>query len=108
MFDALISLLVAHFPIFDSHFPLFTCLPNLSDIFCPNCGLSGHHIDFPLLCTTSTSNNGESAKKKARSHQQQQNSGPSLCMEPKYDAYMKYPQRKNACCSSSPSLFLFL
>eukprot|EP01032_Pedospumella_encystans_P013202 gene13202-15213_t len=59
------------------------------EVYCPNCGQSGHHIDFPMLCSVSLTKAGEPVRKKSR--QQLQNES-SLCMEPKFDAFIKYPQ----------------
>lgn len=77
-----------------------------SDVYCPNCGESGHHIDFPVLCRLSSTNavnaGGEaSAKKKHRAQSagagNSRHPEPGLCMEPKYDAFVRFPQRKYLC-----------
>jgi hypothetical protein len=74
------------------------CLPcHHSAIYCPNCGESGHHIDFPQLCreVTPSNNSGggtnESGKKRARGVGNNQSTPVfSQCMEPKYEAFVKF------------------
>jgi hypothetical protein len=65
-------------------------------VYCPNCGENGHHIDFPQLCyaVTPVHKLGDSGKKRQRRAQE-----PRQCMEPKYEAFVRYPQ------CTPPSLF---
>lgn len=43
------------------------------DLYCPNCGLKGHHIDHPF---------------------QDQRNNVHCCVVPKHDAFAKYPRCK--------------
>lgn len=73
-------------------------------VYCPNCGESGHHVDFPQLCNTATatttatgtSTSGEASERKKKRKKQKDSQAADLgvpcCMEPKYEAFTKYPQ----------------
>ena len=75
---------------------------NTSEIYCPNCGESGHHCDFPLLTAAaaaersinSNNNNTSSSGSKRKRFRSDDPELYYLCMEPKHDAFMKFPQCK--------------
>jgi hypothetical protein len=75
----------------------FCCV--CSDVYCPNCGNEGHHIDFPQLC------------RPVGKKQKGGKISSSECYEPKYEAFVKFPHRKffrvfSLCGNTDHSFFL--
>jgi len=67
-------------------------------VFCPNCGEANHHIDYPgvaFFCALDKTSHSHSQRKRA--HESSSFSSMSVktsCIEPRYDAFNKFPQRK--------------
>ena len=71
-----------------------TVVTDTQHIFCPNCGMEGHHVDYPAdyLFRKSTQKSTASNQRQ-QSHAQTDaylTSGLNPCQAPKLDAYLKF------------------
>jgi hypothetical protein len=86
-------------------------------VFCPNCGLEGHHVDYPAdylvrngagstgpdafpQKTSSSSNGGGGGGGGGEALQPYMTQGLNPCQAPKQDAYIKFPELFRYACGA--------